>query len=135
MIIHIVQEKDLPNFGYVEDGKEIPAGFHPWASLDTGDWSVTFPDGRTIRYGSFPELHQDLAEQRGEIGARVLEQDQGTGRIDLVCRSSSETPGRECLFPKLKPRWDVHSRGDEDWLGCASEALSSVRGEWSGAAG
>ena len=30
---------------------------------------------------------------------------------------------------KLKPRWDVHSRGDEDWLGCASEALSSVLGE------
>ena len=35
---------------------------------------------------------------------------------------------------KLKPRWDVHSRGDEDWLGCASEALSSVLGEWSGTA-
>ena len=34
--------------------------------------------------------------------------------------------------PKLKPRWDVHSRGDENWLGCASEALSSVLGEWSG---
>ena len=30
---------------------------------------------------------------------------------------------------KLKPRWDVHSRGDEDWLGCASEAISSVLGE------
>ena len=30
---------------------------------------------------------------------------------------------------KLKPRWDVHSRGDEDWLGSASEALSSVLGE------
>ena len=27
---------------------------------------------------------------------------------------------------KLKPRWDVHSRGYEDWLGCASEALPSV---------
>ena len=35
-------------------------------------------------------------------------------------------------IPKLKPRWDVHSRGDENWLGCASEALSSVLGEWSG---
>ena len=27
---------------------------------------------------------------------------------------------------KLKPRWDVHSRGDEDRLGCASEALPSI---------
>ena len=35
-------------------------------------------------------------------------------------------------YTKLKPRWDVHSRGDENWLGCASEALSSVLGEWSG---
>ena len=103
MIIHIVQEKDLRNFGYVEDGQEIPQGFHVWAALDTGDWSLTFPDGRTIRYRSFPELHQDLgeimmsrpagpreavqtrmnrqkvervhdlAEQWGEIGARVLQ--------------------------------------------------------------
>ena len=30
---------------------------------------------------------------------------------------------------ELKPKWDVHSRGDEDWLGCASEALSSALGE------
>ena len=30
---------------------------------------------------------------------------------------------------KLKPRRDVHSRGDEDWLVCASGALSSVLGE------
>ena len=22
--------------------------------------------------------------------------------------------------PKLKPRWDVHSWSDEDWLGCAT---------------
>ena len=58
MIIHIVQEKDLRNFGYVEDGQEIPQGFHVWAALDTGDWSLTFPDGRTIRYRSFPELHR-----------------------------------------------------------------------------
>ncbi len=87
----------------MEGGREIPAGFHPWAALDTGDWSLTFPDGRTIRYGSFPEIHQDLgeimlhwpagpreavhtrrnrqeaelvddlAEQWGETGARVLE--------------------------------------------------------------
>ena len=27
---------------------------------------------------------------------------------------------------KLKPSWDVHSRDDEDWLGCTSEALPSV---------
>ena len=103
MIIHVVREKDLPNFGYVEEEKEIPNGFHEWASLDTGDWSLTFPDGRSIRYSSFPELHQDLgeimlnrasgpreavhtrrnqqevelvddlAEQWGEIGARILE--------------------------------------------------------------
>ena len=103
MIIHIVQENDLPNFGYVEEEKDIPQGFHPWAALDTGDWSLTFPDGRTIRYCNFPELHQDLgeimssrpagpreavrngrnrqevervqdlAEQWGEIGARVLD--------------------------------------------------------------
>ena len=103
MIIHIVQEKDLPNFGYVEEGREIPNGFHRWASLDTEDWTLTFPDGRTIQYDSFSELHQDLgelmlslpagpreamhtrsnqeqvelvddlAEQWGEMGARVLE--------------------------------------------------------------
>ena len=102
MIIHIVQENDLPNFGYVEEEKDIPRGFHRWADLDTGDWSLTFPDGRTIRYRSFPEVHrdlgeimlsrtagpreavhtrrnrqevervQDLAEQWREIGARVL---------------------------------------------------------------
>jgi hypothetical protein len=29
---------------------------------------------------------------------------------------------------KLKPRWDVHSRGDDDWLSCASEALLYVLG-------
>ena len=45
MIIHVVQEKDLPNFGYVEEGKDIPRGFHPWADLDMCDWSLTFPDG------------------------------------------------------------------------------------------
>ena len=39
------------------------------------------------------------------------------------------TPAAMDLETKLKPRWDVHSRGDEDWLGCASEALSSVLGE------
>ena len=42
-------------------------------------------------------------------------------------------PKRHALIPrgepKLRPRWDVHSRGDEDWLGCASEALLSVLGE------
>ena len=38
------------------------------------------------------------------------------------------------LIAKLKPRWDVHSRGDEDWLGYASESLSSVLGERSGTA-
>ena len=25
--------------------------------------------------------------------------------------------------PKLKPRWDVHSRGEQDQLGSASEAI------------
>ena len=30
MIIHIVREKDLPNFGYVEEEKDIPRGFHLW---------------------------------------------------------------------------------------------------------
>ena len=31
--------------------------------------------------------------------------------------------------PKLKPRWDVHSSGDDDQMGCAGESLSSVLGE------
>ena len=38
-------------------------------------------------------------------------------------------PNRATTPPKLKPRWDVHSRGNEDWLSCAREALSSVLGE------
>ena len=48
-----------------------------------------------------------------------------TGVIDWILED-------DLRRPKLKPRWDVHSRGDENWLGCASEALSSVLGEWSG---
>ena len=127
MIIHIVREKNLPNFGYVEEGEEIPRGFHGWASLDTGDWSLTFPDGRAIRYGSFQELHQDLgeimlarpagpreavhtrkntqqvelvddlAEQWGEIGARVLEKirEREAERLDVRERQDGTTPAPE----------------------------------------
>ena len=36
--------------------------------------------------------------------------------------------------PKLKPRWNLHLRGDEDWLRRHGEALPPVPGGWSGAA-
>ena len=39
-------------------------------------------------------------------------------------RAEGLSGGATGLGSKLKPRWDVHSRGDENWLGCASEALS-----------
>ena len=103
MILIVVREQDRPNFGYVEDRRDVPQGFLVWAELDTGDWTLTFPDGRSIRYRSFEELHwdlgeamagsrtgprealhqgrgktgvepvTDLAEQWGEMGARVME--------------------------------------------------------------
>ena len=47
----------------------------------------------------------------------------------LLSLTSPDGWSKARFFTKLKPRWDVHSRGDEDWLGCAREALSSVLGE------
>ena len=136
MIIYIVQEKDLCNFGYVEEGEDIPKGFRLWASLDTEGWSLTFPDGRTIMYGSFPELHQDLgeimltrpagpreavhtrrhrqqvelvddlAEQWGEIGARVLEKirEREAERLDVRELQVGATPAPEPPAPRAYQR-------------------------------
>ena len=103
MILIVVREQDRTNFGYAEDRKDVPPGFLVWAELDTGNWTLTFPDGRSIQYRSFEELHwdlgeamagskagprealhqggerngvepvTDLAEQWGEMGARVME--------------------------------------------------------------
>ena len=63
------------------------------------------------------------------IGGVKLDFVQRCGYISLFqyfSMSGPETTLKKC--PKLKPRWDVHSRDDEDWLGCASEALASVLG-------
>ena len=40
----------------------------------------------------------------------------------------------QILDAKLKPRWDLHLWGDEDWLRLRSEALPPVPGGQSGAA-
>ena len=110
MIILIVQEEDLPNFGYVGNEEDVPPGVRVWGRLDTEDWTLALEDGTVIPYGSFEELHQDLgetmmnipagprealhakrhgletenvtdfAEQWGEMGARVLESIRRTDR-------------------------------------------------------
>ena len=103
MILVVVREQGKSNFGYAEDRNDVPPGFLVWAELDTRDWTLTFSDGRSMKYHSFEELHwdlgeamtgsragprealhqdrgktgvepvTDLAEQWGEMGARVLE--------------------------------------------------------------
>ena len=65
------------------------------------------------------QIFQDARELQASAVERLDQGPSGTPRA---------WPGR-ARRPKLKPRWDVHSRGDEDWLGCASGALSSVLGE------
>ena len=58
MIIHIVQEKDLPNFGYVEEGEQTPTGVRRRATLDTGDRGRIFADWEPIiRCDNYPDLH------------------------------------------------------------------------------
>ena len=48
--------------------------------------------------------------------------------------ATGDQVGISFLTPKLKPRWNLHLRGDEDWLRRHSEALPPVPGGWSGAA-
>ena len=80
---------------------------------------------------------------RREVDAWQDQRNRDMVRVDWRFTTDDARIKLKSLYPaiqiscttKLKPRWDVHSRGDEDWLGCASEALSPVLGEWSGAAG
>ena len=73
MILIVVREQDRTNFGYAEDRNDVPPGFLVWAELDTGNWTLTFPDGRSIRYRSFEELHWDLGEAMAGSGAQPRE--------------------------------------------------------------
>ena len=67
------------------------------------------------------------------------------GRVFLMRTSRSSRTGRfktfpisrasnaDWLYPKLKPRWDLHLWGDRDWLRRHSEALPPVLGGGFGA--
>ena len=60
----------------------------------------------------------------------------------FICPPASTSPRRTMgeehahkpLETKLKPRWNLHLRGDEDWIGRHGEALPPVPGGRSGAA-
>ena len=69
MILVVVREQGKSNFGYAEDRNDVPPGFLVWAELDTRDWTLTFSDGRSIRYRSFEELDWDLGEAMADSRA------------------------------------------------------------------
>ena len=51
-----------PSFSYWSSPELAPHGHGPWALMDTADWSLEFPDGRRIGYGSLERIHQDLGQ-------------------------------------------------------------------------
>ena len=51
-----------PSFSYWSHEAIIPRGHELWAHMDTGTWTLTFPDGREARYQGFDEIHQMLGE-------------------------------------------------------------------------
>ena len=90
VILIVVREQDRPNFGYVEDRRDVPRG-----SSSGRSW--TPPDGRSIRYRSFEELHWDLGEAM--TGSRA-----GPGRR---CTRAGERPAsnRSPTWPSSGGRW------------------------------
>ena len=78
----------------------------------------------------------DQGVLRREAGAWQQQRNQDAIRVDWRFTTADARIKLKSLYPsiqccwttKLKPRWDVHSRGDEDWLGCAGKAPSSVLG-------
>ena len=62
MRVHIIKHDASDNFGYVEHGQPMPTNFHIWATFNAQDWTLTFTDGRVLKYDSFREIHQDVGE-------------------------------------------------------------------------
>ena len=96
---------------------------HKWAVGTTFEWEFDFPITTNPAYEAkpAPKRKTKTSANPKAVSSRARK----TPKPATV-----QTASRK--HPKLKLRWDVHSRGDENWLGCASEALSSVLGEWSG---
>ena len=91
--------------------EEIPKGFRLWASLDTECWSLTFPDGRTIRYKSFQELHHDLGEimlTRPAGPREAVHTNQNRQRVELVDDLAEQWGGIGArVLEKIRDREEV----------------------------
>ena len=96
MRVHIIKHDTSDNFGYMEAGRQVPANFHIWATLDTRDWTLNFADGQILKYNSFREIHQDV----GEIMLK------SAGERRLVRRGPDESREYDEPITDLSEQWD-----------------------------
>ena len=96
MRVHIIKHDASDNFGYMEHGQQIPANFHIWATLNARDWTLTFGDGRVLRYDSFREIHRDV----GEIMLK------SSGQRRAVRRGLDESGERDEPITDLAEQWE-----------------------------
>ena len=109
--------------------------WNPSANAQARDRVVRLGQERVVHVhrfrckGTIEGVHDQILARKSEAFANIV--DALASGAHLSEMESTELLNEvlgEIDPAKLKPRWDVHSRGDEDWLGCASEALASVLG-------
>ena len=96
MRVHIIKHDASDNFGYVEDGQQVPDNFHIWATLNARDWTLAFIDGRVLKYDSFREIHRDV----GEIMLK------SAGERRVLRRGLDESGEQDEPITDLAEQWD-----------------------------